>query len=224
MVIKRETREQARQLRAEGIPVIEIARQLGVSKDAVSDWTTDIELTHEQIELLRKNNPRSANQLIGAKANKEKALAKRKEWQEAGKAKAREGHLLHKMGCILYWGEGAKQRNNIHFANTDPEMMRLFIRFLRDELHVTDEKMTLYVQCYSHDLEEQKQIQQYWLDTLELTTSNLGTVYVKKANARGQNKYPNGVCTITVSSTELTMHIYGAIQEYYGFDRPEWLF
>jgi predicted transcriptional regulator len=224
MVVKRETREQARQLRTEGIPVIEIAKQLGVSKDAVSDWTNDIELTPEQIENLQQYEHRTIAQLRGAKANKDKALAKRKEWQELGRKKAREGHLLHRMGCVLYWGEGAKQRNNIHFVNTDPEMLRLFIRFLRDELHVADEKITLYLQCYSLNISEQEKIQMYWLDILGLKTSCLGTVNVKKTNVRGQNKYPHGICTITVSSTEVAMHIYGAIQEYMGFDRPEWLF
>jgi hypothetical protein len=224
MVIKRETREQARQLRAQGTPIIDIAKQLGVSKDTISDWTHDIELTPAQIEALKAKNHRSANQLIGAKAIKLKAREQRQKWQEAGRTKARENRLLHRIGCLLYWAEGAKRRNTIIFVNTDPEMMRLFMRFLREELRLDDEKVTLYLQCYTLVISEQEKIQQYWLDTLGLKTANLGTVYVKKANAQGQNKYPNGICTITVSSTELTMHIYGAIQEYVGFERPEWLF
>jgi hypothetical protein len=31
-----------------------------------------------------------------------------------------------------------------------------------------------------------------------------------------------GTCKLTIS-TQIVQHIYGAIQEYCGFDRPEWL-
>lgn len=36
---------------------------------------------------------------------------------------------LHLAGCMLYWAEGAKSRNTIEFANSDPNMVRLFCRF-----------------------------------------------------------------------------------------------
>ena len=37
------------------------------------------------------------------------------------------------------------------------------------------------------------------------------------------NKLPYGTCRLSVHSTAIVQHIYGAIQEYAGFDRPEWL-
>jgi len=39
-----------------------------------------------------------------------------------------------------------------------------------------------------------------------------------------RNKLPYGVCSIRVRrSTRIVQHIYGAIQEYAGFDEPRWL-
>jgi hypothetical protein len=39
-----------------------------------------------------------------------------------------------------------------------------------------------------------------------------------------RNKLPYGVCSIRVRrSTRILQHIYGAIQEYAGFDEPRWL-
>jgi hypothetical protein len=45
----------------------------------------------------------------------------------------------------------------------------------------------------------------------------------KRGSDTRRNILANGVCTVRVYSTELTQHIYGAIQEYGGFERPEWL-
>ena len=38
-----------------------------------------------------------------------------------------------------------------------------------------------------------------------------------------KNRLPYGVCTLNVHSTELVQHIYGATQEYAGFEEPRWL-
>lgn len=44
------------------------------------------------------------------------------------------------------------------------------------------------------------------------------------SSGRKANKLPLGVCTLRVKkSTRLLQHIYGAIQEYGGFDEPRWL-
>ncbi len=223
-VMKRETREQARQLRTQGISVIQIAEQLGVSKGSVSVWVRDIELTPSQIENLKKSNHRQAGQLIGAKANQQKALEKRKKWQEFGRIKAREGNLLHMKGCMLYWAEGAKNRNSVIFVNSDPDMMLAFIQFLRQALNVDDDIMKLQIHCHTHDEIERERIGRYWVDLLGLKPTNLRNIQTKKGSDTRKNILHNGVCALTVHSTELAMHIYGAIQEYGGFERPEWLF
>lgn len=36
-------------------------------------------------------------------------------------------------------------------------------------------------------------------------------------------KLPYGTCRLVVHSTQVVQTIYGSIQEYGGFDRPEWL-
>lgn len=223
-VIKRETREQARQLRAQGVSVIQIAEQLGVSKGSVSVWVRDIQLTTDQIENLKQNEHRTSAQLNGAKTNYTKALEKRKLWQEEGRIKAREGRDLHKTGCLLYWAEGAKSRNNIIFVNSDAEMMKLFIRFLREEMSVPEEDFIVIIHCHTDESNEWERITNYWLDTLQLTKQNMRNVNVKKGSNSRKNRLSNGICTLRVYNTRLAMHIYGAIQEYGGFERPEWLF
>ncbi|MCL4253120.1 MAG: helix-turn-helix domain-containing protein [Anaerolineae bacterium] len=223
-VMKRETREQARQLRAQGISIIQIAKQLGVSRGSVSAWVRDVPLTDEQMHQLAKNKGMSNGQRIGSSVNRDKALAQRKIWQDVGRAKAREGRDLHKTGCLLYWAEGAKGRNQVIFVNSDPEMMKLFIRFLREELNVAEKDFIVIIHCHSHEPDDWERITNYWLGILGLTQQNMRNLNVKKGSDTRKNRLDNGICTLRVYSTELAMHIYGAIQEYGGFNRPEWLF
>ncbi|MDX6388017.1 MAG: hypothetical protein QOD85_1819, partial [Gaiellaceae bacterium] len=38
-----------------------------------------------------------------------------------------------------------------------------------------------------------------------------------------KNKLPYGTCRVVVSKTTVVQSIFGAIQEYVGFDRESWL-
>jgi hypothetical protein len=48
-------------------------------------------------------------------------------------------------------------------------------------------------------------------------------VYSKYSKRKRVGRLPYGTCRLSVHSTAIVQHIYGAIQEYAGFDRPEWL-
>ena len=48
-------------------------------------------------------------------------------------------------------------------------------------------------------------------------------VHSKCSRKKRANKLPYGTCELTVDSTRIVQTIYGSIQEYGGFDRPEWL-
>ncbi len=224
MQVKRAKREAARQLRVGGMSVRDIAKELGVSKSSVSMWVRDIELTEAQIANLKENQYRYGAQNKGARVNLEKSRIQRVAFQNAGRERAKTGSRLHLTGCMLYWAEGAKARNGIYFANSDPNMMTIFIRFLRDELGVLDSDIKLLIHCHSHDRREIERIEQYWLDLLRLQPDALSKTQIKKGSDTRKNIIQNGICSLRVYKTELTHHIYGAIQEYGGFDNPDWLF
>ena len=54
-------------------------------------------------------------------------------------------------------------------------------------------------------------------------TKSMVNAYSRASKRKRVNMLPYGTCKLTVSSTQIVQHIYGAIQEYGGFDRPEWL-
>lgn len=128
---------------------------------------------------------------------------------------------------MLFWAEGSKERNSVIVTNADPQVLAYFARFLRVEFRVENEEMAIHCNLFADHLARQREIEQFWLDTLELPATALRksivNVYSKYSQKKRDNKLPYGTCRLVVHSTEIVQTIYGSIQEYGGFDRPEWL-
>ena len=204
----------------------EIARLVGVSVSSVSYWVRDVPLTVEQhAALLRRM---SANGRAAAAAGRSKAAREvRRSYQEHGRRQARRRVPLHVAGCMLYWAEGSKMRNSVQFVNSDPAMARFFVRFMRTHFAVPNDGFRLDCNLFADHIERQQDIEQFWLDTLGLPTSCLRkstvNVYSKYSQKKRQNRLPYGTVRLCVHSTRIVQSIYGSIQEYGSFDRPEWL-
>jgi len=106
-------------------------------------------------------------------------------------------------------------------------MIAFFARFLRACFGVPDEKIRIRCNLFADHLEAQHEIEQFWLDLLRLPRSCLTrsavNVYSKYSKKKRRNKLPYGTCRVAVHDTQIVQHIYGAIQEYGGFEREEWL-
>jgi hypothetical protein len=128
---------------------------------------------------------------------------------------------------MLYWAEGRKSRGTVELSNADPEVIRLFARFLRECFGVSNDRMRLACHLFADHAERQREIEQFWLDVAALAPSSLRKSMVNKYSRSSQrkraNRLPYGTCKLIVCSTEITQETYGAIQELGGFNRPEWL-
>lgn len=130
-------------------------------------------------------------------------------------------------GCMLFWAEGSRARNSVYFTNSDPAMVRFFLDFLVKELGVARSAVRIDVNLFADHLHRQRQIEQHWLDTLDLPAACLRAstvnVYSRHSSRKRLNRLPFGTCRLSVHSTQVVQHVYGAIQEYGGFTRPQWL-
>jgi hypothetical protein len=145
--------EGARELRAQGKTLAEIAVALGVSKSSVSLWVRDVEFTPSP----RRSGPqRRPNKLHDAKLRQIEELDR--------EGIDRIGTLTHEAflaaGVALYAGEGAKRGGSVLFANTDPEMVRFFCRWLRTFFAVDQSR--LRVRVYLHDGLDLDAAERHW--------------------------------------------------------------
>jgi predicted transcriptional regulator len=223
--VKTDNRERARALRADGLSVREVAQLVGISQSSASLWVRDVRLTPEQRRTLDDRGDRGRAVARDRKAAAARAV--RATYQDAGRRLARERDGSYAAGCMLYWAEGAKHRNTLKITNADPEVLVFFARFLRAHFDVPNESMRVACNLFADHLTRQEEIEDYWLERLGLSRSGLRksmvNVYSRHSQKKRMNKLPFGTTALVVHSTRIVQTIYGSIQEYGGFDRPEWL-
>jgi hypothetical protein len=152
----------------------------------------------------------------------------RRRCQLQGRLRARDGDLLHQAGCMLYWAEGSKGRHTVTLVNSDVNLLRLFRRFLDECFGVDAPRLALRVNVHMNNGLTITEVEGYWLAALSLPSTCLRAHSISSGQARNRGrkigKLPYGTATLEVRrSTWLMHHIYGAIQEYGGFDEPRWL-
>ena len=226
--MKTRERELARALRIEeGLSIKTIAHRVGVSTSSVSLWVREIELTEEQEAQLRDQNRAYNRQINGSTVMAARRRADRARAQEAGRALARRGETLHTAGCMLYWAEGDKGRNQVRLSNSDPELLRFFVRFLRTYFDLEDKDIRLTCHLFADHLERQREIERFWLTQLGLGETSLlksvVNVYSNHSKRKRLNMLPYGTARVSVNRTSILQSIYGAIQEYAGISRDAWL-
>jgi transcriptional regulator with XRE-family HTH domain len=223
--MKTEEQRRARELRAQGCSVKEIERTVGVARSTVSRWVRDVPLGDDQRRALAERVTEGRLQAAERKAHAARVL--RNSYQQEGRRLARERDGSYAAGCMLYWAEGDKRRNTLGLANSDPHLLRLFASFLRRHFGVADDAFRVYCNLFADHAARQQEIEAFWLSSLELPPTCLRkstiNTYSKYSEKKRANKLPYGTCKLFVHSTRIVQTIYGSIQEYGGFERPEWL-
>ncbi len=121
--------------------------------------------------------------------------------------------MLKIAGTMLYWAEGTLNHNTVDFANSNPEMVKLFLRFLRKICGVKEERLRLYLYAYAgQDLEKLKL---YWHEVTNVPLSQFTKPYIRKENLnKSSRKLPNGMVHIRYNDKRLLELIRSWINEY----------
>ena len=187
-------------------------------------WTRDIVLTEEQHERLRQANPIYNQQLRGQEGRRATARAARLAAQERGRAQARQGDPLHMQGCMLFWAEGSR-RATVSCSPT-PISRCIACSCASFAARVRDEQIALTVNCHLNNgltLERDRGM-------VVGATWSAGLLPARRDGQPALERVPlaAATCTLRHGVARRRLHllvqsIYGAIQEYAGFERPEWL-
>jgi hypothetical protein len=162
-------REQARRLRATGLPMAEIAARLGVSKSSVSLWARDV--AFEPRPAATRGRRRAPNALQRRKrAEIDRLLAEGRD--RVGRLTEREFLVA---GVALYAGEGSKRDGAVRFANSDPRMVAFFCAWLRRFFEI--EESRLRVRLYLHQGLDLAATIAHWSEVTGIPESQFGKPY-----------------------------------------------
>ena len=110
---------------------------------------------------------------------------------------------------IIWWCEGTKIRKDkrwknsfnkaIEVTNCDPTMIRVFLEFLRKDMHVPNEKIRAQLQVHEGDNVET--IEKYWQDISGIPKTQFNKTIIRKVgNKPGKN---TGTFKVRVYGKEL---------------------
>jgi hypothetical protein len=201
----RKDRDVAISLRKSGKTYRQISKELGVSLSTLSNWFGREKWSRTIGDALtREHRTKSALRLSYFRAAYRRKLASvyanGRKIAEAEFTELKQDPLFI-AALSSYWGEGDKASvYRCRLTNVDPQMIKLFSRFLLEICKVPEERVRYWLLLYP-DLDESK-CKEYWASAAGIPMANFSkSVYIQGRHKSKRVSY--GVCTVTVSSRYL---------------------
>jgi transcriptional regulator with XRE-family HTH domain len=196
-------RSRARELRATGMTMPDIAAALGVSRGSVSLWTRDVEFEPQPRRRGRRRAPNALQRRKQAEIDELLDDGRRR----IGELSEREFLVA---GAALYAGEGTKGDGAVGFANSDPRMMAFFVTWLRRFFAVDEAR--LRVRVYLHEGLDIEAATQFWSETVGVPVTQFGRPYRAAADAtRRHNKHDHGCAYVSYSCSRMHRAVLGLV-------------
>lgn len=178
-----------------GLSMQQVADRYGVSIDAVT-------------YILRKNT-------VPRRSFKEANALKFESKKPSFKVRKRETHAAREMdviGAMLYWAEGYKRdtASGIDFANSDPDMVLLFWRFLKSR-YILDMKR-LHFSVYYYEDQNLPSLTRFWAAKLAVSENLFRHSYMKKNAKPNARKLLYGVLHIRCTDKKLLRDVLNLIE------------
>lgn len=204
-----EYKDNARELRQQGLSIGHIESRLGIPRSTLSGWFKDIKLTKKQKDRLLENKSKAL-----AKARR-KAIA----WHNAAKnkrlndAEIQASRVVNRIDitdkntlelalAILYLGEGTKRKIETSMGSSDPMILKFFITAIRTiyELDISKIKCQLNLRADQNPMK----MKRFWSQELGVPIDNFGYVSVDKRTI-GSKTYPSykGVCQVLCGNSAI---------------------
>ncbi len=214
--MKRIEKEKAIKLRQKGESIKTIAKILAVSKASVSMWVRDVQLTAKQQQKLKMNEHSKVVIEKRRTSRLRNELEKRNLISNRAKVdiKSISKEDLRVVGSMLYWAEGRKRgRRIITFSNSDPEIIKIMMKFFREICHVDNKKFRGHIHTYSHL--SVKNSERYWSNISNIPLSQFYKTYTKpsKSSKNKMDSLPNGTFDIYVCDSVLFLTVKGWIEK-----------
>lgn len=180
------------------LSVNDVANELGVSIDAV-------------FYCMRKNGikRRKKHESNAIRYERQKPSFKLK------KINNEKLEILKVIGTMLYWGEGYKvgKKCTVDFANSDKDMILLFLKFLRKVCGIDEKKLRVYPYFYSN--QDANRNINYWSRLTKISKKQFSKPYIRNDfRKEKKGKMPYGLIHIRYSDKKLISLILGWISEY----------
>lgn len=107
-------------------------------------------------------------------------------------------------GVMLYWAEGSHPKGKaiLDFANSNPDMVRIYIRFLREICGVREDRLRMYLYAYANQNIEH--LKRFWSKLANIPLKQFSKPYIRhdfRADKIG--KMPYGLVHVRYADKKL---------------------
>ena len=198
-----------RQFRTKGLSLGQIWEKTGVPKTTIRSWIKDIKLSQKQLDELKSKTQKALQEGRIRKQNQDKALKLNNEKKLFHKGIVSVGSLNNRdfliAGIALYWGEGFKNKHEhrLGFCNSDPGMIRFYIKWLEKSLGVKKDSIIVRLTLNESYKERTGEIENYWLKITGISKSQFTKTFYQKTKWKKQYNEDNyhGVLRIHVKDS-----------------------
>lgn len=199
----------ASDMRRRGFSYSEIKNRLHIPKSTLSYWLKNIKLTPEQIKKLNDKRLETARANALKKISKTSQLIEEIKNSSAKDVKEISKRELWLMGIVLYWKNGNKSdlKKGVHFSSSDPYLIRLFLKWLREVGGIRDEEIKFDIFAGK----KTDEVIKYWAKVTGFPQSYFTNLYFQKGGKKKNSKV--GFLRIkVVQSSMLARQIAGWIE------------
>jgi len=203
-----ELKSQALSLRGKGRSIRNIENILAIPRSTLSGWFKDVKLTKSQKEILKQRHKKA---LVKARKGAVKWHNKQKEDRlkiaenEADKtlSKIIKNHEILELSlALLYLGEGAKAGSTTSLGNSDPLILKFFLRVMQIVYNLKIDKISFYLHLRADQNPEL--MKKYWSKELKVPLSRFRKVSIDKRTIKTKTySYYKGVCVIDCANVAI---------------------
>lgn len=185
--------QRARELRAQAWTLMEIANALGVAKASVSVWVRDVQFVPRPRS---RGHPAGPKHPMRLKKDAEIERCRLEALDVIGVVSERD-RLMYALA--LYAGEGGKRDDKILFANSDPDLIRIFLGWLRHHFEIDESRLRM--RLYLHEDLDLEAALAFWSDETRIPISQFQKPYRAVADhSMRSNRHINGCAGVVYSS------------------------
>lgn len=220
-------KKKAVKLRRKGLSYSEILKQIPVAKSTLSLWLRSVNLSTEQTQRLTEKKllaiQKGSQSRRAWRVTKTKFIKEQAHLEIKNKIRKIDNRDLLLMGIMLYWAEGAKDKEynpgqSVIFSNSDPQMIKLFLRWINNCLQITNENIKFSIYIHENHKHVIENVKAFWSNKTGFPIGEFDKIYYKKHKIKIHRKNIkesyNGLLRIRIlKSSAINRKISGWIEE-----------
>ncbi|MCK9351349.1 MAG: hypothetical protein WCT49_00350 [Candidatus Paceibacterota bacterium] len=193
------------ELRKQGLSYKEILEIVPVAKSSLSGWLTNLDLTDEQISALKKRavDGRTLGVFNAVISNRNRRIAREASIFKIAKIEFEKfkDDPFFVLGVSLYWAEGTKKFSEFQFINSDPQMIKIMVRWIKEYMGFSKE--SLKIRLFIHQPYADEKCEEFWSDILGIPSNTFyKTIYKQTPHNVKKNPKYKGCLRIGIGKIE----------------------